>query len=106
LEKADYESPSKKHRQDFSRDRKKPFKKLLWVMFSLVKERSQKALERFFPKIKEAIPMSQQAFSLARQKVTGEAFRELFQASVRGSYHETITEWWGYLLLAIDSSHV
>jgi hypothetical protein len=37
LEKADYESRSKKQRQDFSRDRKMPFKKLLWFMISLVK---------------------------------------------------------------------
>ena len=34
-----------------------------------VKESSQNALERFFPKIKEAAHMSRQAFSLARQKV-------------------------------------
>jgi hypothetical protein len=106
LEKADYESRSKKQRHDFSRNRKMPFKKLMWFMLSLVKESSQNALERFFPKIKEAIHMSQQAFSLARQKVTWEAFRELFQASVRGSYQETIKEWRGYLLMAIDSSHI
>jgi hypothetical protein len=55
-----------------------PFKKLMWFMLSMVKENSQNALERFFPKIKEATRMSQQAFSLARQKVKREAFRELF----------------------------
>ncbi|MDR0760595.1 MAG: IS4 family transposase [Treponema sp.] len=106
LEKADYESRSKKRKQDFSRNRKMPFKKLMWFTLSLVKESSQNALERFFPKIKEAIHMRQQAFSLARQKVKWEAFRELFQASVQGSYNETIKEWRGYLLLAIDSSHI
>jgi hypothetical protein len=106
MEKADYESRSKKRKQDFSRDRKMPFKKLMWFMLSLVKESSQNALERFFPKIKEAIHMSQQAFSLARQKVKWEAFHELFQASVRGSYNERIKDWRGYLLMAIDSSHI
>ena len=75
-------------------------------MLSLVKESTQNALERFFPKIKEATHMSQQAFSRARQKVKWEAFRELFQASVRGSYNETIKDWRRYLLMAIDSSHV
>jgi hypothetical protein len=35
-----------------------------------------------------------------------EACQELFQASVQGSYNETIKEWRGYLLLAIDSSHI
>jgi hypothetical protein len=58
LENADYESRSKKRKQDFSRDRKMPFKKLMWCMLSMVKESSQNALERFSPKIKEAIHIS------------------------------------------------
>jgi hypothetical protein len=49
-----------------------PFKKLMWFMLSMVKESLQNALERFFPKIKEAGHMSQQAFSQARQKVKAE----------------------------------
>jgi hypothetical protein len=106
LGKAGYESRSKKRTQDFSRDRKMPFKKLMWCMLSMVKDSSQNALERFFPKIKEATHMSQQAFSLARQKVKWEAFQELFQASVRGSYNETGKAFRGYLLMAIDSSHI
>jgi hypothetical protein len=52
VKKAGYESRSKKRRQDFSRNRKMPFKKLMWLMLSMVKESSQNALERFFPKIK------------------------------------------------------
>ena len=83
-----------------------PFKKLMWFMLSMVKESTQNALERFFPKIKEAVHMSQQAFSLARQKVKWEAFRELFQASVSGSYNETLKDFRGYLLMAIDGSHI
>ena len=83
-----------------------PFKKLIWFMLGMVKESSQNALERFFPKIKEAVHMSQQAFSLARQKVRWEAFLELFQASVRGSYNEKLKDWRGYLLMAVDSSHI
>jgi hypothetical protein len=65
LEQTDYASRSKKRKQDFSRERKMPFKKLMYFMLSLVKESSQNVLERFFPKIKEATHMSQQAFSLA-----------------------------------------
>jgi hypothetical protein len=38
--------------------------------------------------------------------VKWEAFRELFQASVEGSYNEAIKDWRGWLLLAIDSSHI
>jgi hypothetical protein len=67
----EYENCSKKRKQDFSGKRKMPFKKLIWFMHSLVKESSQNALERFFPKIREAVHMTQQAFSLARQKVNG-----------------------------------
>jgi hypothetical protein len=51
--KADYENRSKKRTQDFSRNRKTPFKKLIWFMLSLVKESSQNALERFFPKLND-----------------------------------------------------
>jgi hypothetical protein len=61
-----------------------PFKKLMYFMISMVKESSQNALERFFPKIKEAVRMSQQASSPARQKVKWEAFHELFHAKCPG----------------------
>jgi hypothetical protein len=82
-----------------------PFKKLMRFMPGMAKESSQNALERFFPKIKEATHMSQQAFSQARQKVKGEAFGELFQAGVRGSCKETVKDWQGFMLMAVDSSH-
>jgi hypothetical protein len=68
----------------------------MYFMLSMVKESSQKALKRFFPKIKEALPMTEQAFSLARQKVKREAVLELFQASVRGRYNEALRDWRGY----------
>jgi hypothetical protein len=83
-----------------------PFKKLMVFMLGMVKESTQNALERFFPKIQEATHMSQQAFSQARQKIKAEAFRELFQASVEGSYNETLKDWRGYLVMAVDSSHI
>jgi hypothetical protein len=57
LEKADYASRAKKRKQDFSRERKMTFKKLMYFMLSMVKESTQNALERFFPKIKEALHM-------------------------------------------------
>jgi hypothetical protein len=58
LEKAEYESRSKKRREDFSRGCKMPFKKLMRFMPGMVKEHSPNALERFFPKIQEATRMS------------------------------------------------
>jgi hypothetical protein len=103
---AAYQIRWKQRAQDFTRERKMPFKKLILFMLGMVKESSQNALERFFPKLGEATQMSQQAFSLARQKIKWEAFEELFRASVKGSYHESIRDWRGYLLLAVDASHI
>jgi hypothetical protein len=68
----EYESRSKKRRQDFTRKCKMPFKKLICFMFGMVKECSQNALERYFPKIKRATRMSRQASSLTWQKVKAE----------------------------------
>jgi hypothetical protein len=50
--------------------------------------------------------MSQQAFSAARQKIKWEAFEELFQTSVAGSYQEDWKLWRGYRLMAADGSFI
>jgi hypothetical protein len=76
-------------------------------MLSMVKQSSQNALERFFPQIrKEYIHMSQQAFSAARQKIKWEAFEELFQTSVSGSYAEEWETWRGFRVMAVDGSFI
>jgi hypothetical protein len=54
----EYENRAKKRKQDFSRNRKMPLEKLMWFMLGMVKESTQNALERFFPKLKEAARMS------------------------------------------------
>jgi hypothetical protein len=59
LGKAEYENRSKKRKQDFSKERNMSFKKLMYFMPGMVKESPQNALERLFPKIKEAVPMTQ-----------------------------------------------
>jgi ribosome-associated toxin RatA of RatAB toxin-antitoxin module len=98
---------AKKRKQDFTRKRKMTFKELIYFMLGMVKESSQNALERFFPKVgKEHIHMSQQAFSAARQKIKWEALQELFQASVTGSYHEEWERWRGFRLMAVDGSFI
>jgi hypothetical protein len=38
--------------------------------------------------------------------VKRKAFQELFQADVEGSYNETVKDWRGWLLLAIDGSRI
>jgi len=82
-----YEQRSKKREQDFTRKRKMTFSEIIYFMLSIVKESTQNALERVFPHLqKENLGMNQQALSLARQKIKGEAFEELFQTRVNGSY--------------------
>jgi len=76
-------------------------------MLSMIKESSQNALERFFKKIGEDIFMSQQAFSLARQKIKWQAFRDLFVLTVNTHYRiykDKIKRWKGFRIFAIDGS--
>ena len=76
-------------------------------MLGMVKESTQNALERVFPQLKkENLHMSQQAFSAARQKIKWEAFEELFQTSVTGSYQEKWETWRGYRVMAVDGSFI
>jgi hypothetical protein len=98
---------AKKREQDFTRKRKMTFAELIYFMLGMVKESSQNALSRFFPRIgKGHIHMSQQAFSAARQKIKWEALQELFQASVAGSYHEEWERWCGFRVMAVDGSFI
>jgi hypothetical protein len=102
-----YEQRSKKREQDFTRKRKMTFIEIIYFMLSMVKESTQNALERVFEQLqKEDIQISQQAFSAARQKIKWEAFEELFQTSVVGSYQEEWKLWRGYRVMAIDGSFV
>jgi hypothetical protein len=102
-----YEWRAKKRQQDFTRNRKMTFTEIIYFMLTIVKESSQNALERVFPQLrKENLHLSQQAFSAARQKIKWEAFEELFEASVEGSYHEEWETVRGYRVLAIDGSFV
>jgi hypothetical protein len=62
MEEAVYKIRSKKRGQDFTRERKMPFKKLILFMSGMVKESPRNTLERFFRELKEAkTRMSQQA---------------------------------------------
>ena len=83
------------------------FKKLVYFLLSMVKESSQNALERYFDKIGEDTFMSQQAFSLARQKIKWQAFLELFIYSVNihyREYKEYLKRWHGLRVHGIDGS--
>ena len=73
----------------------------------MINESSQNALERFFIKLNSHSFMTQQAFSLARQKIKWEAFRELFDLTVNSYYREykdEIIRWKGLRVSAADGS--
>ena len=73
----------------------------------MIRESSQNALERFFAMNGENTHMTQQAFSLARQKIKWEAFRELFDYGINVhyiNYADEIQLWNGYRVSAIDGS--
>jgi hypothetical protein len=97
---------TRKRPEDFTRERKMPFKKLMYFLLSMIKESSQNALERYFAKTGEVIHMSQQAFSEARKKLKWEGLRELFETTVQTMYQGMTKRWRGYRLLAIDGSKI
>ena len=83
------------------------FSHLVHFLLSMINESSQNALERFFIKTEKDTFMTQQAFSLARQKIKWEAFRELFDLTVNSYYTEYSDEiqmWNGMRVSAIDGS--
>jgi len=79
----------------------------MFFLLSMVKKSSQNALEYFFDKIGEDTFMSQQAFSLARQKIKWQAFWDLFVLAVNTHYRiykDKIKRWKGFRIFAIDGS--
>lgn len=91
--------------QDFTRDRKMPFFKLVMFMLNTAKASIQTRLEGFFESVtKEDTEMSQQSYSEARQKISYTAFPELFAYGVEVIYEGHYDTWHGYRLSAIDGS--
>jgi hypothetical protein len=106
LESFGFFNQARKSPKYFTRERKMPFKKLIYFPLSMIKESSRNALERYFGKLCLDIHMSQRAFSLARQKLKWEAFQQMFEVTVEASCRGEIKRWHGYRLLAIDGSKI
>jgi len=101
-----YLNSSKENPQDFTRNRKMPFSKLIRFMLTRVKGSTQNALEKYFDKLGEDIHMTQQALSEARSKLKVYAFSHLFYLTARiayGGYYDTFK---GYRVTAIDGSKI
>jgi len=93
--------------QDFTRNRKMPFKQLVLFMLNLVKNSTQTCLDLFFELLgQENLHMTQQSFSEARQKIRWEAFQDLFRTIVDHIYTGFYRTWHGYRVSAIDGSKV
>lgn len=83
------------------------FTNLMYFIISMRSESTQNALDRFNTMNGENIDISQQAFSLARQKIRWQAFRELFDCGVDAhyvNYDEEIQRWNGLRIYAVDGS--
>jgi len=98
---------ARKRPQDFTRNRKMPFNKLVLFMLNGVKKSIQTCLDNFFEEIgQEDIHMTQQSFSDARDKIKWQAFRGLFTMTVDLVYEGFYETWHGYRVSGIDGSKV
>ncbi|MCL2609605.1 MAG: hypothetical protein FWD94_06875, partial [Treponema sp.] len=65
-----YLPKARKREPDFTRNRKMTFREIIFLMLNIVRESTQNALDRAFPRMgKAGTHMSRQAFSAARQKI-------------------------------------
>ena len=107
IDSREYLDTARKRPQDFTRNRKMPFKNLILFMLNLVRSSTQICLDRFFELIgTPEIHMSQQAFSEARHKIRWEAFQELFLHISEFVYTGFYRTWHGYRVCAVDGSKV
>jgi hypothetical protein len=98
---------ARKRPQDFTRKRKMPFQDLMVMLLNQYTCATQCAIHRFFREKGEPDKfMKQQSLSEARMKVRWQAFRELFEGSVRAIYGEDSgwDTWHGYTVFAVDGS--
>jgi hypothetical protein len=106
-----YKERNKQGIENFTRNRKMPFDKLVLCILGMVNESSQNALDRFFASMSEEdhTIIRQQSFSEARQNLKWEAFKEIFDVLAPKPYEKgpgTYQQWNGRLLLAVDGSKI
>jgi hypothetical protein len=90
--------------KSFTRNRKLPFKKLLFFMLNTVNKSSEVALIKYFDTIGDDYCVTQQAFSKARNKINHIAFLKFFQSTTAVEFDKN--KWNGYSLNAIDGSAI
>jgi len=103
----DFLEKARKRPQDFTRNRKLPFPKLMIFMLGLIKCSIQTALDKFFETSEdEEAHMAQQSFSEAREKIRWEAFHDLYKTITYPIYDHYYETWHGYRVSAIDGSKI
>ncbi|GHV79614.1 hypothetical protein AGMMS49944_14050 [Spirochaetia bacterium] len=85
-----YKERNRQRIENFTRNRKMPFDKLVLCILGMVNESSQNALDRFFASMSEEDRniIRQQSFSEARQNLKAEAFKEIFDVLAPKAYEK------------------
>jgi hypothetical protein len=94
---------------DFTRSRKMNFKKMICFCLNFVKKSLQLELDNFIELLDEEIekPITKQAFSKARQKISPKAFEGLFLMTADTMLnHAEAKKYKGYRLFAVDGSEI
>ena len=101
-----YKSRSKRKPNDFTRNRKMPFDKVILFMLTSLKCSTNSSLRRFFKILGESEPIKQQSFSEARAKIKPEAISELFTLTIPDMVDGCDSKWHGYRVCAVDGSKI
>lgn len=84
-----------------------PFTDLVHFMLNLIKSSIQTCLDDFFEMTgNDAIHMTEQSFSEARQKLKWQAFQDLFKTIVDLIYTGYYDTWHGYRVSAVDGTKI
>ena len=91
----------------FTRKRKMTFVGLITFITHFLSKSLQAELDHYFKQTGNESRISQQAFSKARQKIKPEAFKHLFEITVRGMMDDSqMTRFKGYRVFAIDGTEL
>ena len=89
----------------FTRSRKLPFPDLLYLLLDMQKSSLHARLNLFFSKTRQAVSMTQQALSKARNHFDHTPFEKMLRRGVLEEYSSPARpKWKGYHLLAVDGS--
>lgn len=103
-----YLERNRKEKRFFTRTRKMCFVGIIVFLLNFVKKTLQLELDRYSELVrKDEIPMSKAAFSKARNKISEEAFKELFELSAKiGMESGELNRFKNYRVFAIDGTQI